>query len=260
VTAPRIELSVTDGIARIVLASPARRNAIDARFCAEFAEAAAACETNRDIAVILLAARGEAFSVGGDLRDFVANRERIETHVRGMASAFHAGIMALRRAAAPVVAAVTGVAAGGGFTLVCGADLVIAARSARFVSAYTRSGLTPDGGGTFFLPRIVGLRAAFDIMATNPTLTAEDAKALGIVSRVLDDAGFDTGVERMLAELSAMPTGALAGLKRLLMRGGEAELEAQLAAEADSIARHASDPDTLRLLDAFLARSGGRPG
>ncbi|MDQ2803291.1 MAG: enoyl-CoA hydratase/isomerase family protein [Pseudomonadota bacterium] len=227
---------------------------MDGRFCAEFAEAAAACEANRDIAVILLAARGEAFSVGGDLRDFVANRAQVETHVRGMAKVFHAGIMALRRAAAPVVAAVAGIAAGGGFSLVCGADLVIAARSARFVSAYTRTGLTPDGGGTFFLPRIVGLRAAFDIMATNPTLTAEEAKTLGIVSRVVEDSAFDAEVDRLLGELSTVPADALAGLKRLLLLGAEAQLEAQLAAEGESIARRAADPETLRRLDAFLAK------
>jgi 2-(1,2-epoxy-1,2-dihydrophenyl)acetyl-CoA isomerase len=99
------------------------------------------------------------------------------------------------------------------------------------------------------------MRAAFDIMATNPTLTADAAKALGIVARVADDADFTSQTERLVAELAAMPTGALAGLKRLLRAGGEAGLEAHLAAEAESIARRAADPETLRRLDAFLAKS-----
>jgi 2-(1,2-epoxy-1,2-dihydrophenyl)acetyl-CoA isomerase len=249
----RLELTIADGVARLVLSRPDRRNAIDLAFCRQFATLAASLETDPTPAVILLMARGEWFSVGGDLRDFVANRDHVESHVRAMAAAFHAGILSLRRAAAPVVAAVTGTAAGGGFTLVCGADLLIAARSARFVSAYTRSGLTPDGGGTFFLPRIVGMRAAFDIMATNPTLTADAAKELGIVARVIEDAEFAGETEKLLADLLALPAGALAGLKRLL-RGGEAGLEMHLAAEAESIARRAADPATLRRLDAFLAK------
>lgn len=250
----RLELTVSGGVARIVLSCPERRNAIDLHFTRQFAAAAAACAADASVAVILLAARGDWFSVGGDLRDFVAHRDNVAAHVGEMATAFHAGILALRRAAAPVVAAVAGTAAGGGFTLVCGADLLLAARSARFVSAYTRSGLTPDGGGTYFLPRIVGLRAAFDIMATNPMLTADAAKALGIVSRVVEDAELAGETERLLAELAAMPAGALAGLKRLLRGSGEDGLEAQLAAEAESIARRAADPETLRRLDAFLAK------
>jgi 2-(1,2-epoxy-1,2-dihydrophenyl)acetyl-CoA isomerase len=252
---PRLEFSISGGIGRILLACPERRNAIDLAFCRQFAAVAAACEADAGIAVILLAARGDWFSVGGDLRDFLAHRDHVAAHVRAMAEAFHAGILALRRAAAPVVAAVRGTAAGGGFTLVCGADLLLAARSARFVSAYTRSGLTPDGGGTYFLPRLVGARVAFDIMATNPVLTADAAKALGIVTRVVDDADFDAATEHLLAELAAMPAGVLAGLKRLLRASGEAGLAAQLAAEAESIARRAADPETLRRLDAFLAKS-----
>lgn len=251
----RLEFTVEDGIGRITLACPARRNAIDLMFCQQFAEVTASCAADARVAVILIEARGDWFSVGGDLRDFIAHRDRVEAHVREMAAAFHAGILSLRRAAAPVVAAVRGMAAGGGFTLICGADIVIAARSARFVSAYTKSGLTPDAGGTFFLPRIVGLRAAFDILATNPTLTADTAKALGIVARVVEDAEFTLATQALVSEMAAMPAVALAGLKRLLRDGGESGLEAHLAAEADSIARRAADPETLRRLDMFLAKS-----
>jgi 2-(1,2-epoxy-1,2-dihydrophenyl)acetyl-CoA isomerase len=254
VSEQRIDLTVADGVARLVLARPDRRNAIDLIFCRQFAALAASLEADASVAVILLTARGDWFSVGGDLRDFVAHRDHVESHVRAMAAAFHAGILALRRAAAPVVAAVAGTAAGGGFTLVCGADLLLAARSARFVSAYIRSGLTPDGGGTFFLPRIVGARAAFDILATNPVLSADAAKALGIVTRVVEDVDFGRATETLLADLLALPPGALAGLKQLLRGSGEAGLEAHLAAEADSIARRAADPETLRRLDAFLAK------
>jgi 2-(1,2-epoxy-1,2-dihydrophenyl)acetyl-CoA isomerase len=249
----RIAFSVTGGVARIVLANPANRNAIDALFVHEFAAAAGRCEAEPDLRAIVLSAEGEWFSAGGDLRDFLAHRDDIAAHVHQMADSFHAGVLALRRAAAPVVAAVQGTAAGAGFSLVCGADLVVASEAARFVSAYTGSGLTPDGGGTFFLPRIVGRRAAFDLMATNPVLSAAEAKTLGLVSRIVPAEGLAAAVEALVAQLAAQPEGAVAGLKALF-RHDEAALATQLRAEADSIARLAAAPETLARMEAFLAR------
>lgn len=253
-TASRIAFSRDGAIVRLTLANPGGRSAVDLQFCREFAAAAAECEAARDAAVILLSAEGEAFSVGGDIREFVARKEEIEAHGRLMATTLHEGILRLRRAAAPLVVAVNGVAAGAGFSLVCGADLVIAARSARFTSAYTRSGLTPDGGGTWFLPRIVGARRAFELMALNPVLDAEQAAALGLVSRVVDDADLAREAEAVAQQLAALPSGALAGLKSLLRASEHASLSDQLEAEADSIARLLAAPSTMARLEAFLSR------
>jgi len=249
----RIAFEISGGVARIVLANPARLNAIDGLCIRELVDAAAACEADTSLVAIVLSHQGDAFSVGGDLRAFMAHRDSIDEHIAGLAAIFHAAVLGLRRAAAPVIAAVSGIAAGAGFSIVCGADMVVASESARFVSAYTKSGLTPDGGGTWFLPRIVGQRAAFDIMATNPMLSAEDAKTLGIVSRVVADGSLDAAVEQLVGELAALPAGAVAGLKALLRRDEEAGLEAHLKAEAESIARMAALPTTLARLEAFLS-------
>src|SRR5690606_5906696 len=143
---------------------------------------------------------------GGDLNEFLRERDRIQGHVREMATWFHLAITVLNRLEAPVVCAVNGTAAGGGFSLVCMSDLAIATRSARFNLAYTRSGLTPDGGATWFLPRLVGTQRAFDIMATNPTLSAERACELGLIARVVDDAGFEAEVEATLTLLAKTPS------------------------------------------------------
>jgi len=253
-TGERIAFSIESGVARIVLANPANRNAIDAAFVHEFAAAASRCAAEPALRAIVLSARGDWFSAGGDLRAFLANRDNLGEHVRGLAGSFHTAILALRRAAAPVIAAVGGMAAGGGFSLVCGADLVVASEMARFVSAYTGSGLTPDGGGTFFLPHIVGRRVAFDLMATNPVLSAQEAKALGIVSRVVPPEALDDAVEALVAQLAALPEGAIAGLKALFRRGEDEALAAQLRAEAESIARLAGSPATLARMEEFLAR------
>jgi 2-(1,2-epoxy-1,2-dihydrophenyl)acetyl-CoA isomerase len=250
----RIDFSIVDDLARIVLANPANRNAMDAPFIHEFAAAAARCEAEPRLRAIVISARGDWFSAGGDLRGFLAHRDTIGEHVRGLAGTFHIGILALRRATAPVIAAVGGMAAGGGFSLVCGADLVVASEAARFVSAYTSSGLTPDGGGSFFLPHIVGRRVAFDLMATNPVLSAQEAKALGLVSRIVAPEALDEAVEALVAQLAALPEGAVAGLKALFRRGEDEALTAQLRAEVESIARLAASPATLARMEEFLTR------
>jgi 2-(1,2-epoxy-1,2-dihydrophenyl)acetyl-CoA isomerase len=152
-----------------------------------------------------------------------------------------------------VVVALNGMAAGGGFSLVCAADLVFARRSARLNSGYTRSGLTPDAGATYTLPRLVGSRKAFELMALNPTLTADEAQTLGIVSRVFDDDAFEAGVDAAIAGIARMTPGILAKLKRLVREGATRTLADQLDAEGLSIAGCASSPETLARLKAFGA-------
>jgi 2-(1,2-epoxy-1,2-dihydrophenyl)acetyl-CoA isomerase len=247
-----IELQVADGVARITLTNPQNYNCIDLEFTRELAAAATKCAADPGIRAILIAAQGDVFCVGGDIKDFIANKHRSREHLLEMASTFHLAVTHLRSAAAPVILALNGMAAGGGFSLVCGADLVIAKRSAKLNSAYTRSGLTPDGGGTFFLPRIVGIRKAFDIMATNPTLSADQAYELGIVSRVVDDAEFDAEVEKAVRGIADMIPEALASLKALLNASPSAALQQQLAAEAQSLAKISANPATLDRLSAFL--------
>jgi len=251
----KVTLSISGPIATITLVDPGSRNAVDLRFVQELAQAAIVCAANDAVTVVLIRAEGDAFSVGGDIRHFIDNREHLRQHVLEMASTFHVALTRLRSGGAVVLIAVNGIAAGGGFSLVCNADIAVAKRSAKFVSAYTRSGLTPDGGGTFFLPRMVGLKKAFDIMATNPTLSADQALELGIISRVFADEEFDEEVAKLAQTLAESPPGALAGLKALLRSTSSASFEEQLDAEARSVAALASSPSTLARLAAFLQRS-----
>jgi len=115
--------------------------------------------------------------------------------------------------------------------------------------------LSPDGGGTYFLPRIVGRQRAFDIFATNPTLSADQAYELGIVTHVLDDENFDAEVEKLVKKIVDSPPGALAALKKLLNTSLAASLEDQLKAEAKSIATLTDSPSTMERLIAFMERS-----
>jgi 2-(1,2-epoxy-1,2-dihydrophenyl)acetyl-CoA isomerase len=250
----RIKFTVADKVARITLANPAGYNVMDLPFCQQFGQAAIACETNPDIKVILIEAEGSVFSMGGDINSFVANKDRVQAHILDMATQIHIGVAGLRRAAAPVICAVNGMAAGGAFSLVAGCDVVIAKRSAKFNPAFTKTGLTPDAGGTYFFPRVAGFRKAFWIMATNPTLTAEQAAEIDLVTQVVDDEKFADEVEALVRKFADSAPGALAGLKSLFRSSLTNTLDDQLNLEARSIAARCADPETLERLVGFLAK------
>jgi len=257
----RIRFSIENRVARLTLANPAGKNVMDLQFCHELGQAAIACETNPDIKVILIEAEGDVFSMGGDINSFVANKDRIHAHILDMATQIHIGVAGLRRAAAPVIAAVNGMAAGGAFSLLAGCDVVIAKRSAKFNPAFTRTGLTPDAGdtreeiGAAGIGGEAGFRKAFWIMATNPTLTAEQAAEIDLVTQVVDDETFRDEVEALVHKFADAPNGALSGLKALFRASLSNTLDDQLNLEARSIAGRCADPETMERLIGFLNKS-----
>jgi 2-(1,2-epoxy-1,2-dihydrophenyl)acetyl-CoA isomerase len=259
-TGKRIEVRIEDRVARIILAAPERRNAIDLAFCEAFAAAGVECAATPGLAAILVQSSGDIFSVGGDIDDFIAHEADIEKYVYRMSSIFHVGVTALARADAPLIVAVRGTVAGGAISLMAGADMAVAAQSTRICAAFTRSGLTPDGGATYTLTRLVGYQRAFDILATNPVLTGEEAVKLGLACRLFADADFDSELCALLEKMRSMPAAALWHLKRLMRQGMGASLEEQLASEARAIAASAGRPATMMQLKAFLERSGRGSG
>lgn len=249
-----IEVTRNGAIATITLARPDKHNAIDLATTRALRDAAKDLELDAEVRVIVLAAQGTSFSVGGDIADFYAHRERIAAHLDAMTDALHAAVLSLRRAPAPVIASVNGVAAGGGLGLVLAADLVIAKQSARFVSAYTRIGLTPDTGVSYFLPKRVGAGRAYELMVTNRTLSADEAHAINLIERVVPDdmlAGETAALARQIAEL---PSRGPSAVKQLQYAHELEALEAHLAREATTISRIAQQPETQAKLAAFLSR------
>jgi 2-(1,2-epoxy-1,2-dihydrophenyl)acetyl-CoA isomerase len=139
-------------------------------------------------------------------------------------------------------------------SLVCAADLVLAAESAKFTVAYTRAGLVPDGSSTYFLSRIVGLRRALELTLTNRVLSAAEAMALGIVTRVVPEASLFREAQALAAELAAGPTQAFATAKRLLHSGWTGTLETQMELETRAIADIARTDDAREGIAAFIAK------
>lgn len=247
-----VRLTIEGGLARITLANPANRNAVSLDFCHGLVAATTRCLMERSVRAVLLTGEGDYFSVGGDLKEFMRNRDNVRAYIKALADQFHIALAQMHRMRAPVIVAANGTAAGAGLSLVCSGDMAVATRSAKFTSAYTRSGLSPDGSGTYTLPRIVGRMKAFDLMATNPVMSADEACELGIISRVFDDESFAEETEALARQISEAPTDALMALKRLLRQSMDSAYETQLQREAESIAELAGTEATLIVLDEFL--------
>jgi len=246
-------LAVTGGIARLTFNRPDAGNAFDAEVGRSFRAHAESLVGRDDVRAVLLTGAGAMFCVGGDLAYFAASDDA-GAAVHALATDLHAGIEALRSIDAPVIAAVQGAAAGAGLSLVAGADLVVAADGAKLTMAYTAAGLSPDGGSTWFLPRLIGVRRTAELALTNRRLTAAEAQEWGIVNQVVPADELLTTAESLAAGIAAGPTGAFGTAKRLLAASSTAGLPEQLAAEADGIAACAASADGAEGIAAFLEK------
>ncbi len=245
---------VSDNVATITLNRPGAANAMDGQLARELADAALRCDEDPEVRAALITGAGRLFCAGGDLRAFNSFGDGLPAYVKEMASYLHSGISRLRRMDAPVIAAVNGAAAGAGMSLACACDLILAAESARFTMAYTSVGLTPDGSATYFLPRMVGLKRAMEIVLTNRVLSAAEAAEMGIVNRVVPDDELMTEARALATRLAAGPTKALGMAKRLLEAGMTATLETQMEIEGRGIADASRSADAREGIAAFLEK------
>ena len=243
---------VRDGVAHIVLNRPDAYNAIDLATCNDLMNAAIRCDEDEEIRAAVLTGAGSVFSVGGDLPSFVAAGDDFAKLTKQMTAGLHAAVSRFARMDAPLIAAVNGIAAGGGLGLVCCADLAIAAESARFSSAYTKNALSPDTSTTYFLPRLVGWRRAQDLILTNRVLSASEALDWCLVTRVVPDDALATEVRTLAEELARGATRAYGAAKGLLLQSGAESLETQMEHEARRIADMARTEDVREGVAAFL--------
>lgn len=236
------------GVATLPIAT-----SIDLAWATEFRDAARALHEQPELRVVVLAAEGRFFCLGGDLK-WMAAQDDPAAGLLELAGTLHEGVAALAELDAPVVARVQGPAAGAGMSLVLGADIAIAAESASLTMAYTGVGLSPDGGASWLLPRIVGQRRATEIILSNRTIPAAEAAELGVLSQVVPAEELDEAVEALVAKLAAGPTASYGATKRLLAASAQNSLTDQLALEAESIARLGGAPTGKEGVAAFLER------
>ena len=248
-------LDFVDGVATLRLNRPDTSNAIDESMAADLAEAATRIAERPDVRAVLIAGNGPNFTVGGDLGLFAGTeREKLPNRLRRMIDNYHLAIERLTGIDAPVVAAVRGGAGGGGLGLLYVADIVVAAEDARFALGYGALGLTADGGNTWFLPRMVGMRRAQELFLLNRRLTAQEALAFGLISRLAPDNAVESESAALAAKLAAGPTRAFGPVRRMLRQSFETGLSDQLDAEKELIIFASSTEDAKEGIAAFVAK------
>lgn len=246
---------VADHVATITIHRPEAANALNDEMGKELFDAILRCDTDPDIRAVILTGTGNMFCAGGDLKSFKQiELSQVEYRFKEITTYLHAAVARMNRMDAPVIAAVNGVAAGAGLSLVCACDLALAAESARFTMAYTRAGLTPDGSGSYFLTRLVGLRRAMELTLTNRVLLAAEALEWGIVNQVVPDEQLMKEARKLAVQLANGPTVALGAAKRLLYEGWHDTLETQMEKETQTIAKLAASPVGQEGISAFVEK------
>lgn len=239
------------GAAHLTLRAPERGNPLDPPMAADLLAAVRRARAD-DARVVVLRGEGRAFSFGGDVSAFAAADDP-EQLVDDLAETLHRTVSDLHRMDAVVVSVVHGTAAGAGVPLAAAADVVLAGASARFTLAYTRIGLSPDGGSSL-LSASLGLHRGLHLALLNPVLTAEQAQAAGLVAEVHPDAELDAAVDRVVATLLSGSRTAQVAAKRLLREVAVPWAEGALRRESLSVRACAASPDGREGVAAFLAK------
>jgi len=241
-------------VAEVALDRPDASNAFDVPMARSLADAFMRAGADPSVDVVLLHGRGRRFCGGGDLAAMAGAPDRA-AYVAELADAAHAGVRAAAALRKPLVVAVQGAAAGFGLSLVLGADVVVAGESTSFVTAYTSVGLTPDGGMSWLLPRVVGQRRAAELLLTAEPITALRAVELGIASEICSDADVLARARERADVLAERCTAALGESRRLVRASWDRGLDEHLDDEAATITAAAATDATGGLIAGFL---GGR--
>ena len=253
-----ILLAREGSIATLTLNRPESLNTLDLAMMDALVECTAALARDDGLRVVVLRGAGRHFMAGGDIRTFAAHLEEPpatrSAAFQLMVERLHAAIENLHRMPHPVICRVHGAVAGFGLSLMNACDLVLAADDAYFASAYRQIALTPDGGGSWSLPRLVGTRKAMEILLLGDRFGATEALALGLVNRVVSAAELDAATDAIALALATGPVLAVRNTKRLVRESMGRTLSEQLQAEAASFGACAGTADFVEGITAFLGK------
>jgi 2-(1,2-epoxy-1,2-dihydrophenyl)acetyl-CoA isomerase len=248
-----VAVTRTEGVGRITVDRPEKNNSMDAQTAREMHEAAIGLVEDDAIRCIVLTGTGKTFHTGADL-GMLSFDGSDGALLREVANDLHAMVSTLHRAPKPVVCGVNGVTAGGGIgPALCG-DIVLMAESARFQFAYLAIALSADGGSSYFLPRLVGLRKAQEIAFRNESVGSEEAEEIGLVTEVVPDVEFEEALAEEAEALANGPTLAHAGTKALLRTSLDRQLSEQMEEEAETIVGLTETEDYVRGVEAFFEK------
>ena len=252
---PSVQLERREGWALVTLNRPDKLNAFNEDMHLRLAAALDELAGDETCRAVLLTGAGRGFCAGQDLSDRAKPDGGAPRDLGATIDAYDNPLVRrLRSMRKPVVCAVNGVAAGAGANIALACDIVLAARSAKFIQAFAKIGLVPDSGGTYFLPRLIGDARARALCLLAEPVTAEQGEAWGMIWRAVDDAALHGEAERLTGFLATQPTHALALIKQGLNASGANSLDAQLDLERDLQREAGRSPDYLEGVSAFMAK------
>ena len=247
-----ISTQLKNNVLIITLNRPDKFNSFNREMALELQNVLDNAENNELVRSIVLTGTGKAFCAGQDLSEAIdPNGPGIEKIVR---EHYNPIILKIRKIEKPIIAAVNGVAAGAGANIALACDIVIAAQSSTFIQAFSKIGLVPDSGGTFFLPRLIGFQNASALMMLGDKLSATDAQSMGMIYKVFSDETFMDEVLKLADNLSKMPTKAIGYTKRLLNESMTNNLQEQLIQEGSLQVEAANSFDYKEGVNAFLEK------
>jgi 2-(1,2-epoxy-1,2-dihydrophenyl)acetyl-CoA isomerase len=245
-----IHLEINDGIARITLNRPEVYNSFNRSMALQLQEALADVATNALVRAVVLTGSGKAFSAGQDLGEAVApDGPGLERILKEHYNPIIRFIVALEK---PVIALVNGVAAGAGANIALACDIVIAHEQASFIQAFSKIGLIPDSGGTYFLPRLIGSQKALALMMTGGKVSAREAEALNMIYKAVEAETYETFTADFVSKLALMPTRALALTKKAVQESWNNTLSEQLNLELALQVEAGNTEDFKEGVQAFL--------
>ena len=249
-----IEFKQDGRVALITLNRPKAANGLNAQLASDLKSAAKFCDTENDIRAVVLTGNGRFFCAGGDIKEMASHGDDVGPAIKRLADDLHLAISTFSRMEKPIITALNGMAAGAGFSLAIASDIVIASEAAGFTMAYTKAGLSPDGSSSYFLPRLVGLRRAQDLMLTNRKLSAQEAYEWGLVTRLVPADELMLSSMKLAHDLASGSKGANAAVKKLLLTSFNNSLETQMEIEGREISARAASSDGREGITAFVEK------
>jgi len=249
-----ITVAVDSGSAVVTLNRPEAYNSFELAMIGSLAEQLIKMALDPKVMGIAITGAGKAFCAGGDLRWLCGYRGNPDGAFHELAARYHQAILEIKRMPKPVIAAINGLAAGGGFSLALACDFRVMEESAVLKQGYTSNGLSIDGGGTYSLPRLVGSARALEIAAFDPNISAEQALSWGLVTEVVGDGESVDRALALLGRLAEMPLTSFAASKELIADSFDTPLERTLEKERDALSRCAIDSNGREGVAAFLEK------
>ena len=248
----KIIFEKSSSIAKIILNNPDAGNTLDLELAKELYAASLDAASDNNIKALILTANGKLFCGGGNLKYLLSKKNEVKKTLLEMTMYFHGAISRMARMSAPVIIGVNGTAGGGGFSLAITGDIIYAVKNAKFTLAYTNAGLSPDGSSTYYLPRILGIKRAKELMLTNRLFSAEEAYDIGLIDLVVNNnEELNEAINKQAEVFSKGPINAYKSVKKLLSESFNNSLEGQMEIESIHISNNAQSKDGIEGLTAF---------